>query len=325
MRKCFKAIILAFVTMMLIAGARTMLVKGQAINPEIAVIPEKNTANIGEAFTINITITSYFEIEVNRWEIKLKFAPGILSIMNKTSDIKQGDFLTNAGSVLPLQIDNTTAGWLVIGQSLEDAEDSASGNGTLVTVKFTVAGYGYSKLDLTDTKLYRPDFTEITNTPYDGEFRLKLLRLTPESGTAAVLIEGFGLLDGRFVSIQWDENDVKVLAEGLKTDNQGNFLAMLVVPTPTVSGSHNITATAKGDLPENTLKAIFTVVAQTGPAGPQGEKGDKGDTGATGATGATGEQGPAGSVPLEYTVPSLLLALVALIIAIYAILKAKKS
>jgi hypothetical protein len=322
MKKSFETIISAFILMMLIAGARTVLVKGAAILPEIAVIPEKNTANIGEAFTINITITTYYTIDAFRWEIKLRFAPGLLSIMNKTRDIKQGDFLAKAGSVEPLNVDNSTAGELVISQALTDPENSANGNGTLVTIKFTVVGYGYSKLDLLDTHLYKSDFTEISlSPPYDGEFRLTLLRLTPDGGgTAVVQIEGFGLLPSRFVSITWDESDMKVFPEGLQTDLQGNFFALLVVPTPTVSGSHNITATAKDDLV--TLKATFTVVAQTGPAGPQGEKGDKGDKGDTGATGA---QGTAGSVPLEYTVPSLLLALVALVIAIYAILKAKKS
>jgi len=256
--RSIEAIFLTFIVVMLGANISAIPVNAQAIPPEIAVIPVKNSANIGEAFTINITITSYYEIDVNMWEIKLLFAPGVLSIMNKTSDIKEGDFLANAGSVLPLQIDNSTAGTLMIGQALEDTENSASGNGTLVTVKFTVVGYGYSRLDLTDTKLYRSALTEMSHISIDGEFRLTLLRLTPEKGICCVQIEGFGLLPSRLVSIQWDGDDVKFFPEGLQTDLEGNFLAFLVVPTPEVPGPHNITATAKDDIV--TLSAVFTVL-----------------------------------------------------------------
>lgn len=315
--KSVTAIILTLMILMLSTGLLASSVKAQ-IEPLIAVIPEKNTANIGGTFTVNITITSYYTIDVYSWEIKLRFSPTILAINNVTTDVKAGDFLSNAGPTGPLNVNyNSVTGTLVMGQLLQDPEYKANGNGTLATVKFTVSDYGYSKLDLFDTHLYQSDFSEVTHDIYDGEFRLTLLRLTPSEGTAVVMIEGFGLMPARLVIITWNGTEVKFFPESLQTDLLGNFVAFLVVPTPDVPGSYDITATAKDDVV--TLTATFTVIELEGVPGPEGPQGEQGEEG------PAGPAGPAGTSSLEITWSSLLLALIALVIAIFAFTKTRKS
>jgi hypothetical protein len=126
---------------------------------------------------------------------------------------------------------------------------------------------------------------------YDYKMFLVLPRitLTPDTGFATT-ITGTSFTAATYVTIQCNGTDIPTLPMKPKTDNDGNFTAIITLSSSTAA-TYNITAT---DEQNNTAAALFTVPDMTGPTGATGEKGDTGATGPQGQTGAQGSKGDTG-------------------------------
>ena len=121
------------------------------------------------------------------------------------------------------------------------------------------------------------------------------ISLSPTSGFSTVTIAGSGFSGSGFyggeISIYWDGEPIPTVPAPLYANQQGNFTAIISVPTQTDPGEHTVTAR---DQQGTTASAIFEVVDMTGPQGPRGEQGPAGEQGPTGEQGAQGEPGPPG-------------------------------
>ncbi len=156
----------------------------------------------------------------------------------------------------------------------------------------------------------------------------------PDSGVASTTVVGIGFNAGEIVTVTWDGIVVPTVPAIVVVDPNGIFTAIIGVPTQTDPGAHTITTT---DDEGASASTIFTVTDVTGPAGADGADGADGATGpagpagadgADGADGATGPAGPAGpagadgaDAPTEYLWGSFILAVVAILIAAYGILR----
>jgi hypothetical protein len=172
-----------------------------------------------------------------------------------------------------------------------------------------------------------------------------MLELVPNTGFASTTIVGSGGFAGNStITITWDGTLIPTVPQLITTDEYGNFTAIISVLTPTIPGAHVVNAT---DEYGRSALATFTVVNMTGPrgatgatgatgptgatgaTGSTGSQGSQGETGATGATGSTGPQGETGEagapgeVPLTYIAAPAGLSVVAILIAVFAILRKK--
>jgi len=165
-----------------------------------------------------------------------------------------------------------------------------------------------------------------------------VISLTPNTGIAATTITGTGFTANSAITVTWDDTQILTVPSSLATDSDGNFTALFSVPTQDVPGFHMVIAT---DGEGNASSSIFDVLdVLTGPAGPAGADGADGATGpagADGADGATGPAGPAGAdgadgatgpagadgadAPTEYLWASLILAIIAILIAGFGIFR----
>jgi len=145
------------------------------------------------------------------------------------------------------------------------------------------------------------------------------LSLSPNTGFATTTITGSGFAPDSTITITWDGTPIPTIPRPLTTDSSGNFTALISVFTPEAPGSHTVTAT---DEEGNKASAAFTVLDMKGPAGPPGPKGDTGPAGPKGAEGPAGPPGPSGpAAPIEYLAASIILAIIAIGIAIYALVR----
>ena len=120
--------------------------------------------------------------------------------------------------------------------------------------------------------------------------------LTPSSGFASTTLAGSGFTNNSEVTITWDGTAIPTIPNAVIADTNGNFSALISVPTQNVPGIHTVNAT---DGTGNWATATFVVIdmtGQQGPAGLQGQQGPKGDTGLQGPTGSTGPQGLKGDI-----------------------------
>jgi mannan endo-1,4-beta-mannosidase len=133
---------------------------------------------------------------------------------------------------------------------------------------------------------------------------LPTITLTPNTGFATTTISGkFFPTAGSTVTITWEgiEKPLPTVPTEVKIDTTGGFTAIISVPT-TTPGNYTITAT---DTDGVSASATFTVENMKGLQGP---------------TGATGE-----SAPTAVMWASLIIAIVALIGALYVFVRAKPS
>ena len=137
------------------------------------------------------------------------------------------------------------------------------------------------------------------------------ITLNPDSGFSVITISGTGFWPVETVNITWDGNPIPTYPTPLTTDGQGDFTAIISVPTQTSPGLHTITATIDVVEDQQTASANFTVIDMTGPVGPPGESmigvievegppgppGPPGPAGPAGASGPSGSNGPPGPMP----------------------------
>lgn len=156
MRKNLHWLVLTTVFMLSIAMAGVGT--ASPASPVIRVEPKDNTAEVGETFAVDITVTGITEEEsLYGWECRITFKPGIINAVNAT----EGPFLEDAGydtTWLPPKIDNTT-GTIDVGALITPSMEwdgfppnGAVGSGTLATVTFKAVGQGATDLDFKEKK-----------------------------------------------------------------------------------------------------------------------------------------------------------------------------
>jgi len=137
------------------------------------------------------------------------------------------------------------------------------------------------------------------------------ITLHPSSGFAALTIQGTGFSGWEgdsspyIIHIQWDTVEQPTVPQEVRTEADGSFTAIIVVPTQTAPGPHQVRAWEEyvmpgypppGEPTENEDTETFTVINMTGPslAGPPGPTGPAGPAGPTGPAGPAGPGGPIG-------------------------------
>lgn len=300
-------VIIAMLSFLTILLTTTIPVLGQTATPNVSVSPRTYSASAaGEIFTVDIHVTD--GVAVAGYGIKMGFDPGILVV----SGWQSGGFLETSGvSTLGLTPSNhSEIGWVGLGDVLAE-QGSANGNGTLVKINFTILGGGRCGLNLYNTTLYDENNDEIVHTETDGQFIYSYISLTPETGTAAFMIQGFGFEpDTLIASVTWNGTIMPTMTT--RCDARGNFVTPAIAPDISIPGNYTISAI---DSSGNHKEAIFNLTVATGTLGPTGPAGPQGDT---------GPQGPAGTGGAnEYTWASLVLSIIAILIGIYVVAKKK--
>jgi len=118
------------------------------------------------------------------------------------------------------------------------------------------------------------------------------ISLTPTTGFASTTIMGWGFVPNSLITVTWDGTTIPTVPSPLTADSYGNFTAIISVLTQTEPGLHNVTVIDEyGD----NATATFTVINMTGPTGPAGPAGPAGANGTAGPAGPTGPAGPAGA------------------------------
>ena len=157
-RKSVLPTILALVLSMVIASMGTVS-STQTTTTTIYLDPP--TIN-GTAIGVNGTITVNINIRdanISLWQVGLTFNPDVLNC----TGFYEGEFLKSAGSTLPTSgTINNTAGVITPHSSTLLAIVTASGDGRLAYVNFTVIAPGFSDLHLYGVSASRPVWNPIT-------------------------------------------------------------------------------------------------------------------------------------------------------------------
>jgi len=115
------------------------------------------------------------------------------------------------------------------------------------------------------------------------------IELSSKSGVGAIIVKGENFWPGAQVAIFWNETEVLTVPTKLKVNNQGEFSAIIAIPS--TPGQFLVQAM---DTTGRSARAEFQVPSLIGPRGPKGERGEKGEPGEKGEKGDPGEKGPQG-------------------------------
>jgi len=316
--------------------------------PRLVVRPSSYIAkHEGEVFDINVNIEGLDrDWSLIGVQFKLRYSTTLLKVVNIT---KTGYFLEGFAPYGVLkdafqEFDYVLA-WCLVSPNSSTGEwkpPFPEGSGILAVVTFNATSFPWEgrpscALRLDDVDLIDAYGNSIPSMVSHGYYEVSpYFTLIPNTGFAATTIVGGRFAANSVVTVTWDGKPMITVPSPLTTDSSGNFTAIITVLTPTDPGAHIIMAIDQQGV---NASATFTVIDMRGPEGPQGDKGDKGDTGPQGQTGPQGErgetgpkgdkgdtgpQGPAGPAgPTEVLWASIIIAIIALIIAAYLLLVKK--
>lgn len=136
---------------------------------------------------------------------------------------------------------------------------------------------------------------------------------TPDgSNIFRVIGTGFDADDNVTLTLVANGTTYYNFTEALTSDTEGNFTAVVIVPTYITGATYNLTASTSNV----TAYTEYNVPDLTGPTG---------STGPTGATGAAGENGVAGAdgknADQTLTIGAIGIGLISLAIGVYAVIK----
>lgn len=145
---------LLITTVLVLSIAMASVVTASPELPVIRVEPKDNTAEVGETFTVSITVTGITEEEsLYGWECRITFSPSIINAVNATEEL----FLkkvTGYNTFWRMNIDNAngTVDLLAMFEFGGLPPTGATGSGTLATITFKAVGQGATNLEFKEEK-----------------------------------------------------------------------------------------------------------------------------------------------------------------------------
>lgn len=131
------------------------------------------------------------------------------------------------------------------------------------------------------------------------------ITLTPNYGFAVTIVTGGNFIGPGPVVFTWDGDPTPLptIPESVYYYNEGDFTAIIAIPTPMQIGSHTLTASVDTGEGIDSVSATFQVISMVGPqglpgvgvTGPVGPEGPQGETGPAGPAGPSGPAGASGS------------------------------
>jgi len=301
--------------------------------PSITVTPDTYAAaHMGEIFNVNINIESLDrDWKLIGAQFKLHYDTTLL----EATSVTEADFFKDWAETAGLDPEDIFFWWLqeedyVISFTIYTAFAATpptvypEGSGTLATVTLNATHFPWGPnpscvLQLDETQMIDINGDYIPHTVSDGHYEVgPYLALTPDAGFAATTLVGGRFVANSPITITWNGEHIATVPSLLTTDSHGNFTAIITVLNPTEPGLYTVTAT---DQEGNNASATFTVIDMTGPQGLQGEQGEQGVQGPQGLQGEQGEQGA--SAPTEVVWASIIIAIIAIVIAAYVLITKK--
>lgn len=121
-----------------------------AQNTTLRIYPASVSVEVGQSFSINITILDVFNLYA--YEFRLGWDPALLDMVNAS----EGPFLKRGGETFFSYNVNAAAGHMVVDCTLLGMIPGTNGDGTLATISFYVKAPGECTLDLYDVSLLNP-------------------------------------------------------------------------------------------------------------------------------------------------------------------------
>ncbi|HUW47377.1 MAG TPA: dockerin type I domain-containing protein [Patescibacteria group bacterium] len=194
----------------------------------ISVVPQLTSANLGQSFSINVTVSDV--VDLYAWEIELSWNPSLLG----TISVTEGSFLKSGGDTFFIYSWNDTQGHSLIDCTLIGQIVGVSGSGVLATVTFLVLGLGETPLDLHDEVLLDHNETQIACQVSDGYCYLNV-----SHDVAIVNVEASPMiaLIGNSVNINVTVQDVGAFNESFNVTVYAGSQTIGMEPVSLSSGS----------------------------------------------------------------------------------------
>jgi hypothetical protein len=216
------------------------------------------------------------------FDIRINWNPTILEYVSHIVMVpveEHADGILHEPTVGLMDAVDTDAGTYQLAQtSIPPAADfnAAGANATVFAMTFSVkkegeCGINFTNVDLAASATLSVE-PEVPHWVINGRFQTEPLMspsitLTPETGVATTTITGTGFHPNSTITIAWDGEPIPTVPHHLAADSDGNFTAIISVPTQTDPGTHNVTTT---DDSGAASQAVFTVTDLTGPQGEPG-------------------------------------------------------
>ena len=136
-----------------------------ASTPEVSVVPAVINTNVGNRFTINVTVSPAGN-EIYGAQCTLRFDPSILQVVKQT----KGTFLSQDGAstVEVKNSFNNARGTVEYGETRVGVKNGVEEPGTLTSISFEVVGTGTSDLELLDVIMSDPHAKSIKTVVNNG-------------------------------------------------------------------------------------------------------------------------------------------------------------
>ena len=239
-------------------------------SPNLYVDPQFTSVDIGESFSINISIADVTDL--SGWEFKLYYQNDILAI----AGANEGPFLKQGGTTSFFIVDlnnnyNATHGRVWLTCVLLGAVVGVTGNGALATVDFQGIGAGNSTLHLTDSVLGDSEANAISHTTDDGEVQIiGLSDIAVTNVTPSKTIVGQSYLMKINVTL---ENQ----GDNTTTFNVTTYANTTIINTLTniaLTAGNSITVTFLWDNTTDFAKGNYTISAYAWPVPGEGDTTD---------------------------------------------------
>lgn len=163
---------MTILTLLLISVA-TLALNARSVEAEtdirMWVDPVSSTAEPGQSFVVAIMIENVPSPGAALWQFQLRYDSSILTIVNPSTDVIEGEWLGQDGLLQTYFSAKTSVLYTAVGSFLM-GPGGTTGSGALAYIIFKVVGPGYTKLDLYNALLLDANSQQITPMMDDGEF-----------------------------------------------------------------------------------------------------------------------------------------------------------
>jgi len=164
-KQCY-AVILGWSFLLFIIVSILGVVPVQAAISSVSVFPSSLTTNVGEAFDIDVAVSSVMDLY--GWEYRLGWNVALLDAVK----VLESPFLKGAGRPTFFTYNfNSTEGWMIVDCTLLGEIPGVSGGGVLSTVTFYAKNAGECPLDLFNISLINSNDQTILSQDADGYWR----------------------------------------------------------------------------------------------------------------------------------------------------------